>query len=546
MLQRGHWFLPAVALSGLVLATSAAGGAALPPPTISHPPQSEVVTPGNTISLRVTATGAATLKYQWQLDGTNLAGQTAISLSILHATTNNAGTYTIVVTNPYSQATASAVVAVVPTPPVIVAPVNNFATAATNLTVRGREATNGEANAILFQFNQGATQAVTTTNHGLNWSAAVVLVPGTNTFSVWATNFSGASSVLTEHFILNPFLPLAGAYNGLFYNTNVPAFTNSGFLTLTLAASRTFSGRIQFGDGRIPFTGQFDTNGGAAVTASNSPSLVFALALQLDLTGATPLLGSVSNIVTGATSTLTAYQAGFSGTLPATNYAGNYVLAMNGSSAPAAAPSGYSFAQAIVGADGGVQIWCNLADGSSFSTSGVLGKDGDWPFYSPLYHGQGSVMASASFAGLNKSGGVLGQPCWFKSAGAAPWFFYTNGFALLPSQLSLTGNLYPAPHRGVAVLTNTNYTLQLFGGNLSTTVSDNISISHNNVVAFSANTNQLAITISAAQGLFFGSFIHPVTHQPTTVDGLILPGSDMAFGCFLGTNQGGGLLISPR
>jgi GH25 family lysozyme M1 (1,4-beta-N-acetylmuramidase) len=72
------------------------------PPIISAQPASASAGLGLSATFRATAIGTATLSYQWQFNGTNLAGATASSLSA-----SNGGTYAVVVTNAYGTATSS-------------------------------------------------------------------------------------------------------------------------------------------------------------------------------------------------------------------------------------------------------------------------------------------------------------------------------------------------------------------------------------------------------------------------------------------------------
>lgn len=66
---------------------------------IAAQPDSETIAPGGTASLRVQATGAAPLRYQWRRNGVALPGATAASLPIAAATTAHAGDYDVVITD---------------------------------------------------------------------------------------------------------------------------------------------------------------------------------------------------------------------------------------------------------------------------------------------------------------------------------------------------------------------------------------------------------------------------------------------------------------
>ncbi|HEY3855829.1 MAG TPA: immunoglobulin domain-containing protein [Verrucomicrobiae bacterium] len=76
------------------------------PPTIGIQPMSQVVPMGSNVTFSATAAGSPPLSYQWWLNSGALSGQTNESLSLSGVSTNDAGSYTLVVTNPYGVATS--------------------------------------------------------------------------------------------------------------------------------------------------------------------------------------------------------------------------------------------------------------------------------------------------------------------------------------------------------------------------------------------------------------------------------------------------------
>ncbi len=68
-------------------------------PLITAQPQALTVVVGGSGSFSVTATGNGTLSYQWQKDGTDLAGKTATTLALTNVQAADAGYYGVVVTN---------------------------------------------------------------------------------------------------------------------------------------------------------------------------------------------------------------------------------------------------------------------------------------------------------------------------------------------------------------------------------------------------------------------------------------------------------------
>jgi gliding motility-associated-like protein len=88
---------------------------------ITAPPQANtVLCAGQTLNLSVTATGT-NLTYQWFRGTTALTGQTSNILNIAAVTTAEAGTYTVVITNPCGTVTSTNAVVIVNTLPAITA-----------------------------------------------------------------------------------------------------------------------------------------------------------------------------------------------------------------------------------------------------------------------------------------------------------------------------------------------------------------------------------------------------------------------------------------
>ena len=94
----------------------------LSPPTISGPgqPQPQTVIQGNTATFSVTAAGDAPLTYQWRLAGVPLAGATNNPLVLTGVVTNQAGNYSVVVSNAVGTVASSNALLTVRVPPSIV------------------------------------------------------------------------------------------------------------------------------------------------------------------------------------------------------------------------------------------------------------------------------------------------------------------------------------------------------------------------------------------------------------------------------------------
>jgi hypothetical protein len=91
-------------------------------PVITNQPQSLTVISGGSASFTVGATGTGTLAYQWQQNGTNLAGATTNMYSLVTVQPANGGNYTVIVTNNYGSVTSQVATLTVYVPPAVSTP----------------------------------------------------------------------------------------------------------------------------------------------------------------------------------------------------------------------------------------------------------------------------------------------------------------------------------------------------------------------------------------------------------------------------------------
>lgn len=172
-----------------------------------HPRDTQVVLdhPG---ALRVLASGALPLKYQWQKDGANIAGATTSSLNFAKAQLADEGMYRVIITNLYGQVTSSeAWFHPVGEPPTISKqPANKVALcgSSTSFTVSAegnvpiKYQWYYEGNAISSATSTSlAVSKLTWTNAGFYW--VVVSNPYGSTTSTWASlSVESAPSTITS------------------------------------------------------------------------------------------------------------------------------------------------------------------------------------------------------------------------------------------------------------------------------------------------------------------------------------------------------------
>ena len=102
----GNYFV-VVANSVGSATSSAATLTVLGPPVIGSQPASQAVTVSNNVSFSVVVDGPPPLTYKWFFNTNTSVGVNSNTLVLLNAQTNNAGTYSVIVTNNYGAVTST-------------------------------------------------------------------------------------------------------------------------------------------------------------------------------------------------------------------------------------------------------------------------------------------------------------------------------------------------------------------------------------------------------------------------------------------------------
>ena len=137
-------------------------------PTITIQPQSQTVTVGSTVTFSVAASGSQPLSYQWIRNDANISGATSASYTISNVQTNQAGNYSVVVTNAGGTATSTTAVLTVNVPPSITAqPQSRTVTAGNGVTF---SATASGTAPLSYQWsrNNSAFAGATTANYTIS------------------------------------------------------------------------------------------------------------------------------------------------------------------------------------------------------------------------------------------------------------------------------------------------------------------------------------------------------------------------------------------
>ncbi|HWH68203.1 MAG TPA: choice-of-anchor tandem repeat GloVer-containing protein, partial [Candidatus Sulfotelmatobacter sp.] len=346
--------------------------------------------------------------------------------------------------------------------------------------------------------------------------------------------------VIQANFVPNPYLPVSGAYNGLYYDPNKIAPESCGSFSLVTTPRGTFSGSVRLGGARYPVSGQFDWQGNAQTIIYRRALEPLVLRLRLDLTeGSDQILGTLAP-ATNATwsATVIGDRAVYNGLTRIAPQAGRYTLALPGNTDPAAQTAGDSYGTVIVDKAGMIHLAGALADGTKISQAVPVSKNGQWPLYVPLYAGQGTLVSWLTFTDSTEA--LSGDVTWVKPALPAAKYYplgFTNEVSVLASQ-------YIPPAGSTKVLSLTNAQVVFDGGNLLQSVTNQITLGSFNKVK-NLGPNKCVLTITPANGVFTGSVVDPATAKLIPFSGVVLQNQNLGCGYFLGTNQSGRIILAP-
>jgi C1A family cysteine protease len=356
-----------------------------------------------------------------------------------------------------------------------------------------------------------------------NWT-----LQGGGVLSTQATlNFVMRSNlVISANFTTNIFYVNRGVYNGLFIPTNNPGASNSGFITLTLADSGSFTGRVLLGGASWTVSSKFDATGYAAFNVPRTGQNPLMLHLTLNETESA-IDGDIGDGTWEAP--VSTDRALTNGVTPM-----RCTLVVEGGTNAWQSPPGEGTASVVVDVAGGVTLSGNLADGTAISQKSAISADGIWPMYVSLYGGNGVFMGWMPVDGN-------GTALWIKPQTPTN-VFYPEGFHEEPA---VAVSRYVAWTNQASLVDWTNGIVAVGGGNLPDVLTSAVVWSNSQVKVLSGGSiSNLTLTVTRSSGLFTGSFTHPVTRKKVTVRGALLQqesGHDplMSGGWFTGTNQAG-------
>lgn len=283
------------------------------PPLITVGPSSLTVGAGSNATFTITATGTAPLSYQWQKNGSNLAGKTTATLTLNAVSQSDAANYRAVVTNAAGISQSTIATLTVVDPPVILThPINKSIGAGSNVTFT----VSATGTAPSYQWRKGSTNVPGATSSSFTLTGLAQANSGS--YFVVVTNVAGSAT--SSSAILTVIDPPVIIVQPTPTNLTVGARTN---VTFTVTASGTAPLSYQWQRDGSDLPGQStDTLSFAAVFSGSYRVIITNLANAITSSVATltvidpPYITSQpSNQKTGTNGTATFSVTAF-GTLP--------------------------------------------------------------------------------------------------------------------------------------------------------------------------------------------------------------------------------------
>lgn len=367
--------------------------------------------------------------------------------------------------------------------------------------------------------------------------------------------------VLTAKFIENPFIIVAGNYNGLVQASallpdpdgTLPSVSTEGFVTAAVLSTGAFTGKLTIDGLVLNVAGTFDTTGMARFGAERALSLAVAragksslnVALKLDLKlppeGTGQLTGTVSQNTRGvinAVSDVVADRAYYNGTsqvvpdeyltVKGTNKTDGIFTSLFISQSYSYQPPGFTnadypqgrgFATVKVSKAGLVSLAGTLADGTTITTSAPLSEAKTWPLFAQLYNKAGFIRGQVALEIGAESDMSAVDMLWsrpFIDGQHYPYGWpecikvdFLGAKYAVPANASVLPDLPIADGDGNVALTFTD-------GLLTDTVTNPLNLSTADVVTKIPTTDaSYTLTINRATGLLTGTFTHTNGTKPS-------------------------------
>jgi hypothetical protein len=244
--------------------------------------------------------------------------------------------------------------------------------------------------------------------------------------------YAGSQNALTVFGLLSngsdgQWTPVAGNYNGLFYESDGVEFGRSGSVSIKTSKQGKYSGKASLGGKSVGFHGAFDVNGSSTTAVSSKSGGTLTFNLQVNTNDNNFITGTVGG--DGWVANLLADREVFDKKSNPAPFAGSYNITFPGpNDGDPTHPQNDGTGTVTVNTSGQVKFKGVLGDGTKVSESSFVSVGGDWPFYIPLYNKGGQILGWLNFDG---SGNVGGPTSWIKLQNSRSKSF-PDGFQLNP------------------------------------------------------------------------------------------------------------------
>jgi uncharacterized membrane protein len=331
----------------------------------------------------------------------------------------------------------------------------------------------------------------------------------------------------------NVFTPVAGTFNGLFFQPDDVHIGNSGSFSLIMAASGNYKATIMNKGKKYSMTGAFNSDGQAMNIIPRKGTTSLTINWQGSFIDSDYLSGTVTD---GAN---VAQLDGGRDVFNAGNLApqaGHYTMIIPGIDAAVNSPAGDGYATMTVDTGGLVTLKGLLADNTVIASKATLSKQGEWPVYVSLYNNTGLLIGWMQFVddGTNDISGTMR---WLKP-NIPTSKLYKSGFEVDSDAI---GSHYAVPTGNASVLQITDGLVLFTGGNLPDS-SNNVSFGPSSQFV-NHGTNTLKMTFKAATGVFSGTFKETGTATTFILKGAVLQRQNNGSGYAPGATQSGHVLF---
>jgi hypothetical protein len=341
-----------------------------------------------------------------------------------------------------------------------------------------------------------------------------------------ATNAAGQSTSVVYQINIADFAPLAqGSFTGILNRDGTLNVNETGGLgarvDLKVMSNASYTGKVIIGKTSIPVSGTLNTAPANPIGQSVFNYKGVALTLDFALNATT---GTLTGTLTGG-ALLDGARLVTSMTITGLHH---FSLIKSNAATPTE-PEGTGYGSITVQANGSVVVNGKAADGSSFTSSGSLGSNGEVFVYQALYTALGTLNGELSIAS-NDGHTVAGGLSWSKPPQTSG-IVYKNGWAV-PIPLNADGGKY-RPAAGATMVINlpagTNNTdLILQDGGLAALTTSPATISFTTAApALVTIAAPHVLSFNIAKGTFSGSatFGTGAAKKTFVLQGLLVPDS---------------------